>query len=122
MAHLRSRIKSQGYFKIRAGLSSCPLAFHAGSLVVRDAPASMIYLIGRHHGIGLHVIYVHYIWCECDFISDVGIFHLVCGEKIDGKFGNVQHIVEAFVGEFNPSFVGDLDWRVVPHQNRRTFT
>jgi hypothetical protein len=36
-------------------------------------------------------------------------------ENIDGKFGNMKHILKAFVGEFNPSFVGDLDWRVVPH-------
>ena len=81
----------------------------------------IIYLTGRNPGIGLHVIDVHFIRCEYDFLSGAKKFHLIHGEKIDEKFGNVKHILEAFVGEFNPSFVGDLDWRVVPHQNRRTF-
>jgi hypothetical protein len=81
----------------------------------------MIYLTDSNPGIGLHIIGVHYIRCEYEFIFDVIILHLIHGEKIDKKFGNVQHILKDFVGEFNPSFVGDLDWRVFPHQNRRTF-
>jgi hypothetical protein len=81
----------------------------------------MIYLTSSNPGIGLHVIDVHCIRCEYEFIFGVVIFHLIHGENIDEKFGKVQHILEAFVGKFNPSFVSDLDWRVVPHQNKRTF-
>jgi hypothetical protein len=58
---------------------------------------------------------------EYDFLSDVGIHHLIHREKVDRKLGNMWHILEASVGEFNPSFVGDFDRRGVPHQNRRTF-
>ena len=81
----------------------------------------MVYLTSRNPGFGLHVVDVHKIWCEDEFLFGFGICHLIHGEKIDRKFGNMQHILEASIGEFNPSFVGDLDWRVVPHQNRRTY-
>ena len=47
------------------------------------------------------------------FISGVKIRNLIHEENIDRKFGNVQHIIEASVGEFNPSFADDLDWRFV---------
>ena len=81
----------------------------------------MIYLIGSNLGVGLHVVYVHRIWCEYEFISSSEIHHLIHREKVDRKFGNVQHILEASVGEFNPSFANGFNRRVVPHQNRRTF-
>jgi hypothetical protein len=81
----------------------------------------MIYLTSSDPGFGLHVVDVHGIWCEYEFLSGVVICHLIHGEKVDRNFGNVQHILKAFVGEFNPSFIGDFDRRVVPHQNRRTF-
>jgi hypothetical protein len=69
----------------------------------------MIYLTGRNPGIGLHVIYFHCIRCEYEFIFGARIHHLIHRENIDGKFGNMQHILEASIGEFNPSFVGDLN-------------
>jgi hypothetical protein len=82
----------------------------------------MIYLTGRNPGVCLHVVDVHDIWCEYEFIFGAGIHHLIQGEKVDRKLGNMQHVLEASVGEFNPSFVGDFDIRVVPHKNRRTFS
>jgi hypothetical protein len=82
----------------------------------------MIYLTDSNPGVGLNVIYVHGIWCEYEFLFGAGICHLIHGEKVDKTFGNLQHILEDSVGEFNPSFVGDLDRRVVPHKNRRTFS
>jgi hypothetical protein len=82
----------------------------------------MIYLTGSNSGIGFHVVYVHKIWCEYDFLSGAGIRHLIHGEKVDIKLGNMKHILEASVGEFNPSFAGDFDRRVVPNKNRRTFS
>jgi hypothetical protein len=75
----------------------------------------MIYLTGRNPGVGLCVVDVHENWCEYEFISSSVIFHLIHKENVDKKFGNVQHILKASVGEFNPSFVGDFDRRVVPH-------
>jgi hypothetical protein len=36
-------------------------------------------------------------------------------ERVDKKLGNMQHILEASVGEFNPSFASDFNRRVVPH-------
>jgi hypothetical protein len=81
----------------------------------------MIYLTGSNTRVGLHVVDVHGIWCEYEFISSAKIRHLIHREKVDRKFGNMQHILEASVDEFNPSFVGDFDIRVVPHQNGRTF-
>ena len=69
----------------------------------------MIYLTGSNPEVGLHFVYVHGIWCEYDFLSDARIFHLIHGEKVDIRFGNVQHILEASICEFNSSFVGDLD-------------
>jgi hypothetical protein len=60
----------------------------------------MIYLTGRNPGVVLHVVYVHVIWCESEFISDAGILHLIHKEKVDRKFGNMQHVLEASVGEF----------------------
>jgi hypothetical protein len=77
----------------------------------------MIYLTGRNPGVGLHVVDVHRIWCEDDFIFGAGIRHLIHREKAYRKLGNMQHVLEASVGEFNPSFVGDFDRRVVPHHN-----
>jgi hypothetical protein len=50
-----------------------------------------------------------------------GIHHLIHREMVDKKLGNMQHILEVFVGEFNPSFSGDFNRRVFPHKNRRTF-
>jgi hypothetical protein len=76
----------------------------------------MIYFTGRNPGVGLHVVYVHGVCCEYEFLFDVGIHHLIHGEKVDRELGNIQHILEASVGDFNPSFVGDFDRRVVPHQ------
>ena len=81
----------------------------------------MIYLTGSNFGVGLHVLDIHEIWCEYEFLSSAIIFHLINGEKVDGKLGNMQHILKDFVGEFNPSFACDFDRRVVLHQNRRTF-
>jgi hypothetical protein len=81
----------------------------------------MIYLTGRNPGVGLHVVYDHEIWCEYDFLPSDEIRHLIHIEKVDRNLGNMQHVLEASVGEFNPSFDGDFDRRVVPHQNRRTF-
>jgi hypothetical protein len=81
----------------------------------------MIYLTGWNLGVGLHVIYVHGIWCEYKFIFGARIHHLIHREMVDRKLGNMQHILEAFVGEFNPSFIGDCDRRVLSHKNRRTF-
>jgi hypothetical protein len=81
----------------------------------------MIYLTGNNPGVGFHVVYVHEIWCEYDFLSGARICHLIHREKVDRKLGNMQHVLEASVGEFNPSFPGDFDRRVVPHQNRRNF-
>jgi hypothetical protein len=75
----------------------------------------MIYLTGSNPGVSFHVVDVHGIWCEYEFFSDARIRHLIHGEKFDIKFGNMQHILEASIGEFNPSFVGDFDRRVVPH-------
>ena len=70
----------------------------------------MIYLTGRNPRVGLHVIDIRYIRpCEYEFLSSVEIFPLIYGEKVDRKFGNVQHILETFVCEFNPSFDGNLD-------------
>jgi hypothetical protein len=69
----------------------------------------MIYLTSRNPKVGLHVIYVHEIWCEYDFFSSDGIRHLIHGEKVDRKFGNMQHILEASISEFNPSFVDDFN-------------
>ena len=81
----------------------------------------MIYLTSRNPGIGLHVIDIHYIRCEYESLSGAGVCHLIHREKIDEKFGNMQHILEASVCEFNSSFAGDLNWRVFPHKNRRDF-
>jgi hypothetical protein len=81
----------------------------------------MIYLTGSNPGVGLHVIDVHKVLCEYEFLSGARIRHLIHGEKVDRKLGNMQHILEDFVGKFNPSFVSDFDKRVVPHQNRSTF-
>jgi hypothetical protein len=81
----------------------------------------MIYLTGSNPGFGLHVVYVHIIWCEYEFLSRARIHHLIHGEKVDRKLGNMQQVLEASVGEFNPSFARDFDRRVVPHQNKRTF-
>jgi hypothetical protein len=64
----------------------------------------MIYLTGRNPGVGLHVVDVHGIWCEYDFLSGARIRHLLHREKVDKKFGNMQHILETSVGESNPSF------------------
>jgi hypothetical protein len=75
----------------------------------------MLYLTDRNPRVGLHVVDVHEIWCEYEFISSARIFHLIHKEKVDIKFGNVQHILEAFVGEFNPSFFGDFGIRFLPH-------
>jgi hypothetical protein len=69
----------------------------------------MIYLTGRNLGIGLHVIDIHCIMCEYESLSSVGFFHLIHEEKIDRNFGNMQHILEAYVCEFYSFFVGDLD-------------
>ena len=74
----------------------------------------MIYLIGSNPGVGLHVVYVHGIWCEYEFLSGVRIRLLIHGRKVDRNLGNMQHVLKASVGEFNPSFVGDFDRRVVP--------
>jgi hypothetical protein len=74
----------------------------------------MIYLTSRNPGVGLHVVDVHEIWCEYDFLSGVEIRHLIHGEKVDEKFGNVQHILEPSIGEFNLSFAGDFDRRFAP--------
>jgi hypothetical protein len=82
----------------------------------------MIYLTGSNPGVGFHVINVHGTWCEDEFLSGAGIHHLIYGEKVDKKFGNMQHVLEASIGEFNPSFAGDFNRRVVPHQNKRTFS
>jgi hypothetical protein len=49
----------------------------------------MIYLIGSNPGIGLHVMYIHCIKCGYDYLSSVGVGHLIHEENIDGKFGNV---------------------------------
>jgi hypothetical protein len=81
----------------------------------------MIYLTGRNPGVGLSEVYVHIIWCEYEFLSSARIRHLIHGEKVEIVFGNMQHILEASIGEFNPSFAGDFDRRFVPHQNRSTF-
>jgi hypothetical protein len=75
----------------------------------------MIYLTSNNLGVGLHVIDVHGIWSEYDILSGAKIRHLIHREKVNGNFGNMQHILEAFVGESNPSFTGDFDRRVVPH-------
>ena len=37
------------------------------------------------------------------------ILHLIHKEKVDKNFGNMQHIREASIGEFNPSFPTDLE-------------
>ena len=63
----------------------------------------MIYLTGSNLGVVFHVIYVHGIWCEYNFLSGARIRHLIHREKVDRKLGNMQHILETFVGEFNPS-------------------
>jgi hypothetical protein len=81
----------------------------------------MIYLTCSDPGIDLHVIDIHFIMCEYDYLSGAGVIHMIHGEKIDGNFENVKHILKASVCEFNSSFASDLDWRVVPHQNRSTF-
>jgi hypothetical protein len=81
----------------------------------------MIYLIDRNPGVGLHVVDFHDIWCEYEFISSARIHHLIHGEKVDGKFGNVKHILEASIGEFNPFFAGEFNIRVVHCQDRRNF-
>jgi hypothetical protein len=81
----------------------------------------MIYLTGSNPRVGFNVVDFHEIWCEYEFISGDGIRHLIHKENVDGNFGNVQHILEAFIGEFNPSFAGEFNKRVAPHQNRRTF-
>jgi hypothetical protein len=39
--------------------------------------------------VGLHVVDVHRIWCEDDFLSGAEIFHLIYGEKVDKNFGNM---------------------------------
>jgi hypothetical protein len=65
----------------------------------------MIYLIGSNPGVGLHVIHVHRIWCEYEFIYGARIRHLIHREKVDRNLGNMQHVLEASIGEFNPSFV-----------------
>jgi hypothetical protein len=75
----------------------------------------MIYLTSSNSGVGFHVVYVHGIWCEYKFLSDAKIHHLIHREKVDRKLGNMQHVLEAFIGEFNPSFASDFDRRVVPH-------
>jgi hypothetical protein len=75
----------------------------------------MIYLTGSNLGVGLYVIDVHGIWCEYEFLSGARIHHLIHREKIDRKIGNIQHVLKTFIGEFNPSFVGDFNRRVVPH-------
>jgi hypothetical protein len=82
----------------------------------------MIYLTSRNPRGGLHVVYVHEIWCEYKFLSGARICHMINREKVDRMFGNMQHVLEASIGEFNPSFASDFDRRVVPHQNRRTFS
>jgi hypothetical protein len=81
----------------------------------------MIYHTNNNLAVGFHFIDVHGIWCEYEFISGARIHHLIHGETVDKKFWNLQHILEAFGGQFNPSFVGDFDRRVVPHKNRGTF-
>ena len=73
----------------------------------------MIYLTSSNLGVGLHVVDVHGIWCEYDSLSGARIHHLIHKEKVDRKLGNMQHILEASVGEFNPSFFDDFDRRVV---------
>jgi hypothetical protein len=73
----------------------------------------MIYLTGTNPGVGLHVVDVHNICFEYNFLFGAKIFHLIHREKVHRKFGNMQHILEAFIGEFNPSFVGDFDRGVV---------
>jgi hypothetical protein len=75
----------------------------------------MIYLTGIKPGVGLHVVYVQGILCEYEFLSGAKIRHLIHREKVDKKCGNVQHILKASVGEFNPSFFDDFNKRVVPH-------
>jgi hypothetical protein len=75
----------------------------------------MIYLTSRNPGVGLYVVGIYGIWCEDDFISVAGICHLIHGEKVDKKLGNMQRILEASIGYFNPSFVSDFYNRVVPH-------
>jgi hypothetical protein len=81
----------------------------------------MIYLTGCNPGVGLHVVDVHRIWCEYDSLSGARIHYLIHGDKVDKKLGNMQHILETSIGEFNPSFASDFDGRVVPHKNGRTF-
>jgi hypothetical protein len=81
----------------------------------------MIYLTGSNPGIGLHVIDIHYIRCEYESLSGARVIHLIHRDNIDRKSRNVKHILKDFICEFNYSFAGDLDWRVVPRQNRRTF-
>jgi hypothetical protein len=82
----------------------------------------MIDLTGSNPGVGLHVVDVHGVWCEYEFIFGIGILHLIHKEKVDRNLGNMKHILKTSIGEFNPSFVGDFDKRVFPHQNRRTFS
>jgi hypothetical protein len=82
----------------------------------------MIYLTGSNPGIGFHVIDIHWIRCEYDSLSSVEVSHMIHGEKIDRNFGNVKHILKASVCEFNSSFACDLDWRVVPNENKWTFS
>jgi hypothetical protein len=61
----------------------------------------MIYFTGSNPGLGLHVVDVHGIWCEYKFLSGSIIFHLIYGEKVDKKFGNMQHVLEASIGDFD---------------------
>jgi hypothetical protein len=62
----------------------------------------------------LHIVDVHKILCEDDFLSCAGIRHLIYGDKVDRKLGNMQHIPEASIGEFNPSFISDIEKRLSP--------
>jgi hypothetical protein len=98
------------YLKLKCTKISCHILLLSSTWVSSKVESGlMIYLTGRNPGIGLHVIDVHYIWCEYEFLSDARIIHLIHGDKIVGKFGNAQHIIEDSVGEFNPSFADDLD-------------
>jgi hypothetical protein len=49
----------------------------------------MIYLTVSNPGVGLHVLYIHGILCEYEFLSGARIRHLLHGLKVDIKFGNM---------------------------------
>jgi hypothetical protein len=76
----------------------------------------VIYLIDSNLGVGLHFVCVHIICCECEFISGAEMCHLIHREKVEKKFGNMQHVLKDSIGEFNPSFASDFDRRVVPSE------